>query len=85
MLRADCGRHRFSERGPLTSRVEAALDPPAIDVERLEDLQHFVHGEAELHRPEDDVEVFAAVLEVFQDRIDQRRAAEGRWSRPKSS
>src|SRR5262245_60163379 len=59
-----------------TTRIEPALDASTVDVERLEDLAHLRHWQAERHRPEDDVQILAAVLEVFQDRIDQRRVPE---------
>ena len=42
-----------------THQIEAAFNSAAIYVERFEDLEHIAHWKAVLHRPQDDVEVFA--------------------------
>ena len=59
-------------------RIKPAFDPAAIDVESQQNLQHVVHRQAVLEGPEDDIQVLAAVLEVFHDGIDQGRSLEGR-------
>jgi hypothetical protein len=58
-------------------RIESAFDPPAIDVESLEDLYDIVHGQLVFQGPADDIKVFPSPLEVLDDRIDQGRCPKG--------
>jgi hypothetical protein len=56
--------------------TERTFDFPRIDVQRRENLMHFAHGHIILDRPLDDIEVLATLLDLFDDRINQRRQLE---------
>ena len=52
-----------SGRCPGAPGIETAFDPPAVDVEREQDVVDLIHGDLVLESPLDDVEILAAVLE----------------------
>src|SRR4051812_36603773 len=70
-------------RASASTWIKPTFDATAVDVERLEDFEDLIHGQTLIDRPEDNVEVFAAVFEVFEDGIDQWGSPEIRRQKPK--
>ena len=51
----------------------AHFSAPAVDVKSLEDFENLGHRHLVSERPQDDVEVFAAVPEMLEDRAEDGR------------
>jgi hypothetical protein len=71
-----------SRRRPDVPGVEPAFQPTAVDVKRLENLEDLVHRQLILERPNDNVEVLAAMPQVLDDRVDDRRSLEVPYQKP---
>ena len=67
-----------SSRYTTAPAIEHAFEAGAVDVQGEQNLADLAHGYLVLERPLNDVEILAAVLEVIDDRVDQRRGLEGR-------
>jgi hypothetical protein len=64
------------------ARSQEAFNPPAINVEGLEDFEDFIHGLIVVDRPVEDVEILPAAFQPLEDLVDQQRVLEGSLQEP---